>query len=72
MEHMPRAAACPLPMVRGRGRSLPPERQSSAISKRLSELGAKVIKFPLIAIETIPNERLNQSTIANYNYLILL
>ena len=47
-----------------------PERQSSAISQRLTELGAKVIRFPLIAIETIPNKRLNQSTIANCNYLI--
>ena len=33
-----------------------PERQSLAISQRLSELGAKVIKFPLIAIEAIPNK----------------
>ena len=47
-----------------------PERQSSAISQRLIELGAGVIRFPLIAIEAIPNKSLNQSILTNYNYLI--
>jgi uroporphyrinogen-III synthase len=47
-----------------------PEGQSSAISQRLSELGANVIKFPLIAIEPLANQRINQSKLTNYNYLI--
>ncbi len=47
-----------------------PQGQSSAISKRLGELGAEVIKFPLIAIESISNQNLNQAILNNYNYLI--
>ena len=47
-----------------------PEGQSSSISKRLGELGAEVIKFPLIAIESTSNQNFNQAILNNYNYLI--
>jgi len=50
-----------------------PERQSVEISERLTNLGATVIKFPLIAIEPpadIPLAQSKLKKVATYDYLI--
>ena len=45
-----------------------PNRQSSAISQRLTQLGACVVKFPLIAIESPANKSLYRSQLSKLNY----